>query len=121
MNWTSVSIVASATCTSQKQYSLRRLTKSKPVGFIGAAMTAGVLIAPTACFAADWPSAGADLTNSRYQDTENSIKANSVGSLQKKWEFTTSGDVQAHPAVDGGYLYFPDSAGFLYKVNKLLC
>ena len=32
---------------------------------------------------------------------------------------TTDGDVQAHPAVDGNFLYFPDSAGFLYKVNKL--
>jgi polyvinyl alcohol dehydrogenase (cytochrome) len=30
----------------------------------------------------------------------------------------THGDVVAHPTVDGGYLYFPDSAGFLYKVAK---
>src|SRR5262249_60550435 len=51
--------------------------------------------------------------------TEKQIKANSVGSLQVKWVFATDGDVQAHPAVDGNFLYFPDSAGFLYKVNKL--
>jgi polyvinyl alcohol dehydrogenase (cytochrome) len=31
---------------------------------------------------------------------------------------TTAGDVTANPAVDGDYLYFPDSAGVLYKVNK---
>ena len=80
-------------------------------------MGAVALIATDAS-AADWPSAGADLKNSRYQATEKQIKANSVGSLIKKWDLTTVGDVQAHPAVDGDYLYFPDSAGFLYKVNK---
>jgi polyvinyl alcohol dehydrogenase (cytochrome) len=67
---------------------------------------------------ADWLSAGADLSNSRYQDNESRIKSNTVGSLQLKWTFSTEGDVQAHPAVDGKYLYFPDSKGFLYKVEK---
>jgi polyvinyl alcohol dehydrogenase (cytochrome) len=72
----------------------------------------------TGALAADWPSAGADLNNSRYQDKENRISAQTVGSLQLKWTLATSGDVTAHPAVDGNYLYFPDSAGFLYKVDK---
>jgi polyvinyl alcohol dehydrogenase (cytochrome) len=72
----------------------------------------------TAALTADWPSAGADLNNSRYQGKETKINANTVGSLKKKWELATDGDVQAHPAVDGDDLYFPDSAGFLYKVNK---
>jgi polyvinyl alcohol dehydrogenase (cytochrome) len=78
----------------------------------------GVAFIATHALAADWPSAGADLTNSRYQAAEGKIKASSVGSLIKKWELATEGDVQAHPAVEGDNLYFPDSAGFLYKVNK---
>src|SRR5262245_41749858 len=65
----------------------------------------------------DWPSAGADLSNSRYQSNESSIKSSNVGSLTLKWAFTTAGDVTAHPAVEGKYLYFPDSAGWLYKVD----
>jgi len=66
----------------------------------------------------DWPSAGADLSNSRYQNSEHRISAKTAGSLQLKWTFTTGGDVTAHPTVDGKYVYFPDSAGFLYKVDK---
>src|SRR5262245_21606710 len=86
-------------------------------GLLTTVMGAVALLATNAS-AADWPSAGADLTNSRYQAAEKLIKANSVGSLVKKWELNTVGDVQAHPTVDGDYLYFPDSAGLLYKVNK---
>jgi polyvinyl alcohol dehydrogenase (cytochrome) len=67
---------------------------------------------------ADWPSGGADQSNSRYQDKEKRINSNTVGSLQKKWELATTGDVVATPTVDGNYLYFPDSAGSLYKVEK---
>jgi polyvinyl alcohol dehydrogenase (cytochrome) len=67
---------------------------------------------------ANWTTAGADLSNSRYQDNEERIRAHTVGLLQLKWTFSTDGDVQAHPAVEGKYLYFPDSAGFLYKVEK---
>jgi polyvinyl alcohol dehydrogenase (cytochrome) len=84
---------------------------------MAAVMGAGLLVA-TDALAADWPSAGADLSNSRYQSQESRIKANTVGSLVLKWTFATKGDVQAHPAVDGDYLYFPDSAGWLYKVDK---
>ena len=72
----------------------------------------------TAALAADWPSAGADLNNSRYQDKENRISAQTVGTLQLKWTVATDGDVTANPTVDGNYLYFPDSAGSLYKVDK---
>ena len=34
-----------------------------------------------------------------------------------KWAFTTAGDVSATPAVDGSAVYFPDFAGFIYKVD----
>lgn len=66
----------------------------------------------------NWLSAGADLGNSRYQDDEQTISSRNVGSLTLKWTLPTTGDVVAHPAVEGNYLYFPDSAGFLYKVEK---
>src|SRR5262245_10550510 len=87
-------------------------------GLFNAALGAVSFIATDAWAGPDWPSAGADLSNSRYQSEENKINANNVGSLKLKWELTTSGDVTAHPAIDGDYLYFPDSAGFLYKVHK---
>src|SRR5262245_44614426 len=90
----------------------------KRSSFMAAVMGAGLLVATDAVAGPDWPSAGADLSNSRYQSQESQINANNVGSLQLKWMLDTSGDVQAHPAVDGDYLYFPDSAGFLYKVNR---
>lgn len=68
--------------------------------------------------AADWPSAGRDLKNSRYQNDEKAISPRTVGALQLRWTFATDGDVTANPTVDGDYLYFPDSAGALYKVNR---
>jgi polyvinyl alcohol dehydrogenase (cytochrome) len=67
---------------------------------------------------AGWPTAGHDLKNSRYQPDEKKISKNTVGALTLRWSFETAGDVTANPAVDGDYLYFPDSAGYLYKVNK---
>jgi len=87
--------------------------------FITVLLAVGTCVTTDALAQSNWPSAGADLNNSRYQATENQINANTVGSLKVKWVFATSGDVQAHPAVDGDYLYFPDSAGFLYKVKKI--
>lgn len=91
----------------------------KSLNFVGVVLTAtGLLVATDALAGADWPTAGADLSNSRYQNQENRISSKTVGSLELKWTFATAGDVTAHPAVDGNYLYFPDSEGFLYKVNK---
>jgi polyvinyl alcohol dehydrogenase (cytochrome) len=87
--------------------------------FITVLLAVGTFVTTDALAQANWPSAGADLNNSRYQSNEQRITAATVGSLQLKWTVNTSGDVQAHPAVDGNFLYFPDSAGFLYKVNKL--
>jgi polyvinyl alcohol dehydrogenase (cytochrome) len=93
--------------------------KWKSLNLVGAVLAAtGVWVATDALADADWPSAGADLNNSRYQDKEHRISAETAGSLQLKWTFTTGGDVTAHPTVDGKHVYFPDSAGFLYKVHK---
>jgi polyvinyl alcohol dehydrogenase (cytochrome) len=81
------------------------------------AIAAGALAAGAAS-GADWHAAGNDLKNSRHQEGETLISPKSVRNLTLKWSLATSGDVTANPAVDGGYLYFPDSAGFLYKVDK---
>jgi polyvinyl alcohol dehydrogenase (cytochrome) len=75
---------------------------------------AGLAAAQTA----GWPSAGRDLENSRYETSERKISASNASLLQPKWAFTTDGDVTATPAVDAGHVYFPDSAGFLYKVKR---
>ncbi len=68
--------------------------------------------------AADWLSAGHDLRNSRFQPDEKLINPGNVRRMTLRWSIDTSGDVTANPAVEGDFLYFPDSAGFLYKVNK---
>lgn len=78
----------------------------------------GLVLAGSAALSADWPSAGRDLKNSRYQADETKISVRTVGRLERLWEVSTDGDVTANPAVDGDHLYFPDSAGFLYKVNR---
>jgi polyvinyl alcohol dehydrogenase (cytochrome) len=119
MNLRSKCVSKSATSSSQNQHRNNRDTKSKSLSFTSAVIAAGTLVATSAWAAdADWPSAGADLGNSRYQDKERRISSKTVGALQVKWKLATDGDVTAHPAVDGKYLYFPDSAGSLYKVEK---
>lgn len=85
------------------------------------ALAAGALALgalPALCAAAGWPSAGRDLKNSRYQADEKAISPRTVGALQLRWSIATDGDVTANPTVDGDYLYFPDSAGSLYKVQR---
>lgn len=68
--------------------------------------------------APSWPSAGQDWRNARHQASEKRINPGSVGKLAKRWEFNTDGDVTANPAVEGDHLYFPDSTGSLYKLNR---
>lgn len=65
-----------------------------------------------------WSSAGHDLRNTRYQDTESKIGPSSAGSLTVKWVFATGGDVSATPAVDNTTVYVPDWAGNLYAINR---
>src|SRR5262249_3295107 len=65
----------------------------RPLKFAGVLLTATVVLVATDAFAdADWPSAGADLGNSRYQDKEHRISAQTASSLQLKWTFATDGD-----------------------------
>jgi polyvinyl alcohol dehydrogenase (cytochrome) len=65
-----------------------------------------------------WQTAGGDLSNSRYQADETQISPKTAGRLTLRWSISTSGDVTANPAVEGEFLYFPDSAGYLYKVRR---
>jgi polyvinyl alcohol dehydrogenase (cytochrome) len=64
-----------------------------------------------------WLSAGQNLNNTRNASTESKISVSNVNQLAVKWAFTTTGDVSATPAVDGSAVYFPDFAGFIYKVD----
>lgn len=81
------------------------------------ALAAG-LLSVAAAPAADWPSAGRDLKNTRYQADEARISPATVGGLRLRWSFATAGDVTANPALDADHLYFPDSGGWLYKVHR---
>ena len=85
---------------------------------ISTAVLAAGLVTSGASMGADWLSAGQNLNNSRFQSDETKISKTTVGALQLKWVVNTDGDVTANPAVDGDFIYFPDSAGFLYKVNR---
>jgi polyvinyl alcohol dehydrogenase (cytochrome) len=66
-----------------------------------------------------WPFAGNDLNNSRWASAETILSNQNVSSLTVLWQFTTQNDVSATPSVDatGGYVYFPDWSGNLYKLN----
>jgi outer membrane protein assembly factor BamB len=66
-----------------------------------------------------WPFAGNDLNNSRWASAETILNNQNAGGLTVKWKFTTHNDVSATPSVDatGGYVYFPDWSGNLYKLN----
>ena len=94
-----------------------RLSKSRLSCMALSAMVAAGCVAGAT--AADWSSAGKDLKNSRYQADEKAISPATAGALQLKWAVNTDGDVTANPAVDGNYIYFPDSAGSLYKVHRI--
>ncbi|MGF6541236.1 PQQ-binding-like beta-propeller repeat protein [Paraburkholderia youngii] len=69
-------------------------------------------------YATDWTTSGNDLMNSRNQANESAIGPKTAGALHKLWATDTSGNVTATPALDDSYAYFPDSAGYLYKVDR---
>src|SRR4051794_23592725 len=91
-------------------------------GGVAALVVTGALLGGVAsALASDdqWISAGGNLQNTRSQAGEATLSPSNVAALEKKWEFTTGGDVSATPAVDGGTVYFPDRAGNLYAVDKV--
>jgi polyvinyl alcohol dehydrogenase (cytochrome) len=79
------------------------------------------LLLATTVWAAEgglWTSAGQNRSNTRYAKTENKISPENVSQLGVKWVVTTGGDVSATPAVDGEYVYVPDWAGNLFKIDR---
>ncbi|MCW3089909.1 MAG: PQQ-binding-like beta-propeller repeat protein [Ferruginibacter sp.] len=64
-----------------------------------------------------WLTGGQNPSNTRNASHESKISVNTVSNLAIKWQLATDGDVSATPAVDGQYVYFPDWAGNLYKVD----
>ena len=83
---------------------------------IAALLVSGTVLA--AGSGSQWPSAGHDLHNTRYQNTESKISAANAANLAVQWQFTTGGDVSATPAVDGSTVYVPDWAGNLYAIDQ---
>ncbi|MDB4991573.1 MAG: Pyrrolo-quinoline quinone repeat-containing protein [Myxococcaceae bacterium] len=67
---------------------------------------------------ADWTSAGQNLKNTRSQSNEHRLGPANVPGLTPKWVFTTGGDVSATPAVDEHFVYVPDAAGSLFKIDR---
>jgi len=65
-----------------------------------------------------WRQGGHDFANSRNQPAEVLINSRNVHALSVKWVFTTGGNVSATPTVSGDAVFFPDSAGNLYAVNR---
>ncbi len=82
---------------------------------------AAALLLSSIAFAAggtQWPSAGLNLANTRWQSANNNISASNASKLVKKWQFPTAGGVSATPAVDAQNIYAPDFAGNLYAVSR---
>ena len=80
-----------------------------------------LLLVASPAFAAGgglWLTAGHDLRNTRFQNTESTIGVANAANLAVKWQFTTGGDVSATPAVDDTAVYFPDWAGNLFAVDR---
>lgn len=86
-----------------------------------AAVTVGLMIGCVTATAPEgvWRSAGGNLQNTRYQDSEHKLSISNVNGLTPKWILTTEGDVSATPAVDADTVYVPDWAGNLYAIDKL--
>ncbi len=65
-----------------------------------------------------WRLSGQDLGNHRHQPAEHTINPSNVGTLVPRWSFDADGNVSATPTVDGDAIYFPDSAGKVYALNR---
>ena len=80
-----------------------------------ACLTAAALSGPA--LAADWPSFGQNIGNTGAQPDETILSTDSVVQLQRRWTYTTEGDVSARAAVVGGVVSFPDWGGYLHAVQ----
>lgn len=96
------------------------LMASLPANAVAAtAAPSATVAAPVAstASASDWPYAGGDLGDTHNAAAERTIGTDNVANLKTKWTFTTGDSVSATPTVVDGYVYAPDWAGNLYKVQ----
>jgi polyvinyl alcohol dehydrogenase (cytochrome) len=84
-----------------------------PLAALAALVASAVAYAAVAD--APWPMGGQNINDTRASSSN--LNAENVKHLALKWKLTTHGDVSATPAVVGGALYFPDWAGYMYKVD----
>lgn len=68
-------------------------------------------------FVGQWPVAGQNADNTRYQAAEDDISPANARSLVPRWSVTTAGDVLATPTVYQGSVYVPDNGGKLWAVR----
>jgi polyvinyl alcohol dehydrogenase (cytochrome) len=87
---------------------------------LAASLTAVLLLASVASAAggSQWASAGNNLQNTRWQDSNTKISPANASTLAVQWQFPTGGGVSATPAVDGQNVYAPDFAGNLYAIDR---
>lgn len=64
-----------------------------------------------------WENYGKDIFNTRTSLFDWKISSKNASQLKVKWTFKTRGDVSVTPTVSGGYLYFSDWSGWLYKAE----
>ena len=76
------------------------------------------LFAPLAAQAAEWTSAGQNLSNTRHQADETMIPRDTAPRLDVKWMAKLSGASFATPAVEGDAVYMVDYAGRLYRLDR---
>ena len=93
--------------------SFRRRRVLIPLAGVAALVASAVAYAAIAD--APWPMGGQNINDTRASTSN--LNADNVKNLALKWKLTTHGDVSATPAVVGGALYFPDWAGYMYKVD----
>ncbi len=96
------------------------LSKALATPCFGVVLAAALLLpgAGAAAGGSEWPSAGGNRQNTRFQETEHTLSVANVGGLQREVAGTTAGDVSATPAVDANTVYVPDWAGNLYAVDR---
>lgn len=97
---------------------MRHLSKTCAISATVLAALIGGGLAAADPGGANWTTAGQGLQNTRHQSAENELGPANVASLQVKWMFTAAGDVSATPAVQGGRVYVPDWAGYLYAIDR---
>ncbi len=90
---------------------------------LGVATTVGALtLASSGALAGPgdnkWQHFGQNLSNARHAAQEVTIGAGNAHELAVKWKADLAGDVWATPAVDSQSVYVPDSAGFLYSIDR---